>query len=58
MRETKGEAVSATEWLNNLFNCLQDGTAAQSRQKAAEENVLGSIMRTAMETNHRAERLE
>ena len=47
MRETQGGRVSATELLNKLFTHLQNA-AERRRLKAAEGNVLGSIVETTM----------
>ena len=54
MRETKGEAVSATELLNNRFTCLQNAAAASS---AAKNGFVGSSMQTTMEANRGVEQL-
>ena len=48
MRETKGEAVSATEWLNNRFTCLQN--SAVTGCKRGKKVGLGEVSwRTTME---------
>ena len=54
MRETKGEAVSSTEVLNNLFTCLQN--AAERRLlKAAGGNLFWSSVQNHHEKQRTAE---
>ena len=57
MRETQGEAVSATELFNNLFTCLQNAAVAQLHTRQGN-GFLGSIVESHHGTKPREERLE
>ena len=43
MRETKGEAVSATELLNNRFTCLQNSAVSNCQRGPAARKGLGEV---------------
>ena len=53
MRETKGEAVSATELLNNWFTCLQNAAERPLLKGGGEGNLFwGIACRTTMKAKY------